>query len=170
MFFCWLFILKWYKKNIRVKRKLSHPSAKAPDHCRRKPNKAEMIIAQLFLKFQSNNSKPGGSSRGINASKKNMVTGVVFHISLVKLKQPVLISPKTWNIMSSADRKAGLRTYASAVQFPVCCKFDHRILFTALGTIHANATQAPKKLNSRSVTVATATPNDTVASVITCKC
>jgi hypothetical protein len=38
----------------------------------------------------------------------------------------------------------------------------------ALGTIHAKATQAPKKLNSKSVTVAIATPNDTTASVIAC--
>lgn len=60
------------------------------------------------------------------------------------------------------------KTYARAVQFPLCCKLDQRILFTALGTIHANATQAPKKLNSKSVTVATATPNDTTASVTAC--
>jgi hypothetical protein len=62
--------------------KLSHPSAKAPDHWRRKPNKAEMIMAQLFLKFQLNNHKPGGSNKGINVNKKNIVIGVVFHIRL----------------------------------------------------------------------------------------
>jgi hypothetical protein len=59
--------------------KLSHPSAKAPDHWRRKPNRAEI---KLFLKFQLNNNKPGGSNKGINVNKKNIVIGVVFHISL----------------------------------------------------------------------------------------
>lgn len=52
-------------------------------------------------------------------------------------------------------------THAKAVQFSCCCSLDQRILFTALGTIHANATQAPKKWNCKSVTVATATPIDT---------
>jgi hypothetical protein len=49
-----------------------------------------MIIAKLFLKFQSNSSKPGGSNKGISANKKNIVTGVVFHINLVK--QSLLLS------------------------------------------------------------------------------
>jgi hypothetical protein len=40
-------------------------------------------------------------------------------------------------------------------------------LFTALGIIQDSATQAPKKLNSKSVTVAMATPNETTTSVIT---
>jgi len=52
-------------------------------------------------------------------------------------------------------------THDKAVQFSCCCSLDHRILFTALGTIHANATQAPNTWNCRSVTVATATPIDT---------
>jgi hypothetical protein len=57
--------------NLNETAKLSHPSAKAPDHWRRKPNRAEIIIAQLFLKFQLNNNKPGGSNKGINVNKKN---------------------------------------------------------------------------------------------------
>lgn len=54
-------------------------------------------------------------------------------------------------------------TYARAVQFPVCWRLDQRILFTALGIIQATAIHAPNALNSRSVTVATATPTDTTA-------
>jgi hypothetical protein len=67
----------------------------------------------------------------------------------------------------SCLKREKIKAYARAVQFPLCCKFDHRILFTALGIIQASATQAPKKLNSKSVTVATATPNETTTSVIT---
>lgn len=44
---------------------------------------------------------------------------------------------------------------------------DQRILLTALGIIQANETQAPKRLNFKSVTVAIATPIDTTASAIT---
>jgi hypothetical protein len=66
-------------------------------------------------------------------------------------------------------KQTKITTYARAVQFPLCCKFDHKILFTALGIIQATATQAPKRLNSKSVTVATATPHDTTANVITCE-
>lgn len=61
------------------------------------------------------------------------------------------------------------KTYAKAVQFSCCCKLDQRILLTALGIIHANAIQAPKRSNWRSVTVATATPIDTTVSASTCK-
>lgn len=59
-------------------------------------------------------------------------------------------------------------TYAKAVQFPCCCKLDHKILFMALGIIHITATIAPNKLNSKSDTVATATPADTAAKAKTC--
>lgn len=59
-------------------------------------------------------------------------------------------------------------SYARAVQLVCCWRFDQRILFTLLGTIHASAIQAPKKLNSKSVTVATATPTDTTAKARTC--
>lgn len=59
--------------------------------------------------------------------------------------------------------------YAKAVQFSCCCSLDQRILFTALGIIHANATQAPNRWNCRSVTVATATPIDTTVSAKACK-
>lgn len=38
----------------------------------------------------------------------------------------------------------------------------------ALGIIHAIAIRAPNKLNSKSVTVATATPADTTAKAKTC--
>lgn len=58
-------------------------------------------------------------------------------------------------------------TYARAVQFPCCCKLDHNILLMALGTIQATAIQAPNMLNSKSVTVATATPNETATRAAT---
>lgn len=61
----------------------------------------------------------------------------------------------------------GYLTYANAVQFSCCCRLDQRILLTALGMIHANAIQAPKRSNCRSVTVATATPIDTTKSART---
>lgn len=61
-------------------------------------------------------------------------------------------------------------TNASAVQFPCCCKLDHKILLIALGTIHATAIQAPNTLNSKSVTVATATPNETTTRAATYIC
>lgn len=59
-------------------------------------------------------------------------------------------------------------TYASAVQFSSCCRLDHKILFMALGIIHAIAIKAPNKLNSKSVTVATATPAETKTRAKTC--
>lgn len=59
-------------------------------------------------------------------------------------------------------------TYASAVQLACCCKLDQRILFIELGIIHAMAMHAPKTLNSKSVTVATATPADTTTRAKTC--
>ena len=59
-------------------------------------------------------------------------------------------------------------TYAKAVQLPCCCNLDHKILFMALGIIHAIATKAPNKLNSKSVTVAIATPTETTARAKTC--
>jgi hypothetical protein len=61
-----------------------------------------------------------------------------------------------------------INTHDKAVQFSCCCSLDQRILFTALGMIHANATQAPNKWNCRSVTVATATPIDTSVNANTC--
>jgi hypothetical protein len=60
-------------------------------------------------------------------------------------------------------------TYAKAVQLSCCCRVDQRILLTALGIIQASATQAPKRLNCKSVTVATATPIDTTVSATTWK-
>lgn len=60
----------------------SHPSAKAPDHCRRKPRRADMKMADELLRFHLYNNTPGGSKQGIRASKKKTVTGVVFHINL----------------------------------------------------------------------------------------
>ena len=60
-------------------------------------------------------------------------------------------------------------TYARAVQFACCCRLDHKILFIELGIIHAIAMQAPKKLNSKSFTVATATPPETTTKAKTCR-
>lgn len=62
-----------------------------------------------------------------------------------------------------------IQTYANAVQFSRCCILDHKILLVALGMIHAKATQAPNRLNCKSVTVATATPTDTTVSATTWK-
>lgn len=63
-------------------RKQTHPSAKAPDHWRRKPRTADVRIAVELPKSHLKSRTPGGSNQGIRASKKNIVTGVVFHISL----------------------------------------------------------------------------------------
>lgn len=59
-------------------------------------------------------------------------------------------------------------TYARAVQLLCCWRVDQRILFMALGIIHAIAIQAPNILNSKSVTVAIATPTDTTTRARTC--
>lgn len=55
-----------------------------------------------------------------------------------------------------------------AVQLLCCWRVDQRILFMALGIIHAIAIQAPNILNSKSVTVAIATPTDTTTRARTC--
>ena len=60
----------------------SHPSAKAPDHCSKKPRAADIRIAVELLRSHLNDRIPGGSNHGIRASKKKIVTGVVFHINL----------------------------------------------------------------------------------------
>lgn len=60
----------------------SHPSAKAPDHCRRKPSKADIRMVLALLTSHTKDNAPGGSNHGIKASKKKIVTGVVFHINL----------------------------------------------------------------------------------------
>eukprot|EP01018_Ginkgo_biloba_P006494 Gb_32640 [translate_table: standard] len=109
------------------------PSAKAPDHCSKNPSVAEIIMANELERFQLNASKPGGSNHGIKTTKEKTVMGVVFHIN------------------------------ASAVQLSCCWRFDHKILFTALGIIHAMAIKAPNRLNCKSVTVATATPIETTS-------
>jgi len=119
-------------------------------------------MAAVLLKFQSKANTPRGSSKGIKPMKQRMVYGVVFHISL--MSSTYLDYKKAGN----GFEVLVVTTYARAVQLPVCCRLDHKILLTALGMIHANATQAPKKLNSRSVTVATATPTDTTVSARTC--
>lgn len=61
---------------------VSHPSARAPDHCRRKPRAADIRMVAVLLGSHLNDSTPGGSSHGIRASKKKTVIGVVFHINL----------------------------------------------------------------------------------------
>lgn len=65
---------------------ITHPSARAPDHWRKKPNTADVKIAAVLFWFQSKVNTPGGSNKGIKAIKKKMVTGVVFHISLIRSK------------------------------------------------------------------------------------
>lgn len=60
----------------------TYPKASAPDHCKRKPSKAELRIAEELFRSHLNNKTPGGSSHGINANKKKIVIGVVFHINL----------------------------------------------------------------------------------------
>jgi len=65
---------------------LTHPSAKAPESCKRKPSAADTTIAVELLKSQLKDNTPGGSNHGIRASKKNTVTGVVFHINLPIIK------------------------------------------------------------------------------------
>lgn len=72
------------------------------------------------------------------------------------------------NFLKCLNQRMKTELYAKAVQLSRCWRFDHRILLTALGIIHANAIQAPKRSNSRSVTVATATPTDTTVSARTC--
>jgi hypothetical protein len=39
-------------------------------------------IANVLLKFQSKERAPGGSNKGIKATRNNKVIGVVFHIKL----------------------------------------------------------------------------------------
>lgn len=63
-------------------RRLTHPRVKAPDHWRRNPKIADMIMAVQLLRSHWKESNPGGSNDGIRANKKNIVVGVVFHISL----------------------------------------------------------------------------------------
>lgn len=60
----------------------TNPSANAPDHCKRKPRSADIRTADELLRFHTKENPPGGSSHGIRASKKKIVTGVVFHINL----------------------------------------------------------------------------------------
>lgn len=66
-----------------------YPRANAPDHCRRKPKRAEIKIALEFRKSQLKDSTPGGSSNGISGSRKKIVIGVVFHINLRSSKPTV---------------------------------------------------------------------------------
>lgn len=66
-----------------------YPSARAPDHCNRKPSKAEIRIALVLVASHLKDSTPGGSSHGISATKKKIVTGVVFHINLHQTRQPI---------------------------------------------------------------------------------
>ena len=147
----------------------THPRAKAPDHWSRKPRAADIKIADVLQKFQLNDRAPGGSSQGIKATKKRRVIGVVFHIKLFwvstirQWRQPYSII-KRRNIKEDLFIK---ETYAKAVQFSCCCRLDQSILLTALGIIHDKAMHAPKKWNSRSVTVATATPIDTIVNAST---
>lgn len=151
---------------------LTHPSAKAPDHWRRKPRTADIRMALELLRSHWNSRTPGGSNHGIRASKKNIVTGVVLHISLHSKNLMSFYSfyLTDWCLTFNHPQggKYRINSYARAVQLACCCRLDHKILFMALGTIHAIAIKAPNKLNSKSVTVATATPTDTTARAKTC--
>lgn len=62
----------------------THPSAKAPDHWRRNPNNADMMMADALFQVQLKDNTPGGSSNGIKTTKKNIEIGLVFHINLVR--------------------------------------------------------------------------------------
>jgi hypothetical protein len=44
---------------------------------------ADPKITKVLLKFQSNESTPGGSKQGNIAARKIKVIGVVFHINLL---------------------------------------------------------------------------------------
>ena len=59
-----------------------YPSARAPDHCKRNPSKADIIIADMFVGSHLKDNTPGGSNHGMSVTKKKTVTGVVFHINL----------------------------------------------------------------------------------------
>lgn len=67
----------------------SHPSARAPDNCRRKPRRADIKIANELLRFHLKANAPGGSIIGIRATKKTTVIGVVFHINLQQCTFPL---------------------------------------------------------------------------------
>jgi len=60
----------------------SHPNANAPDHCKRKPRRADTKTAVELFTSHLKDRTPGGSIHGINAPRKKIVTGVVFHINL----------------------------------------------------------------------------------------
>ena len=66
----------------KVRIQSTHPKARAPDHCKRKPSRADMRTAVELFRSHLNKSTPGGSNHGIKATKKKIVIGVVFHISL----------------------------------------------------------------------------------------
>lgn len=70
--------MEWFNRMNRI----THPSAKAPDHCSKKPRKADIRIAKVLLKFQLKERTPGGSKHGIKEPRKSKVIGVVFHINL----------------------------------------------------------------------------------------
>ena len=120
----------------------------------------------MLLKFQSKERAPGGSNKGIKATRNNKVIGVVFHIKLFN-DSTSLVRCNYENFKEERKCLQELEAYAKAVQFSCCCKLDQRILLTALGIIHANATQAPKTSNWRSVTVATAIPIETTVNAST---
>lgn len=120
----------------------------------------------MLLKFQSKERAPGGSNKGIKATRNNKVIGVVFHIKLFK-DSASLVRCNYEDFKEKRKCSRELDTYAKAVQFSCCCKLDQRILLIALGIIQANAIQAPKRSNWRSVTVATATPIETIVNAST---
>lgn len=65
---------------------ITHPNAKAPDHCKRKPRRADTIMAVELFTSHLKDRTPGGSIQGIKAPRKKTVIGVVFHINLQSQK------------------------------------------------------------------------------------
>ena len=56
----------------------------------------------MFLKFQSNESTPGGSKQGNMAARKTKVIGVVFHINLSinpQIRQDKEKEKKNWSLL-----------------------------------------------------------------------
>jgi len=69
----------------------SHPNANAPDHCKRKPRRADTKTAVELFTSHLKDRTPGGSIHGINAPRKKTVIGVVFHINLQSQKFHVFV-------------------------------------------------------------------------------
>lgn len=89
----------------RTKKLEAYPSAKAPDHWRRKPSKADTRIADVLFTSHLKDNTPGGSSHGIKPNKNKIVTGVVFHINLLKYTARVRIWSRLLKISFSSKKE-----------------------------------------------------------------